>query len=319
LSRQLSPYLSASMGVIPQDLVGPCGTPPPAARKSFVTHTHFCVGVNSAYWARIHDNLGSFQTLKHFKGQLANSGLTRALMGRLMMGLGVSVGTPYVRMMGLDIALTRLDKSSVISELFSGGSTASDVVETVLESHATVGAGGSLSTGATGGVEGSGASTVHLAQREFERELSAASFLEAAEGMRGQTTLSQLELAALSGSILLLRYLFFSPNWMKSRHAVFDCLSKCLPERDNYLARCVVLDLEADKVPSNLSTYRLSPAQAVAFWELRWSELDMISSVLGQPEVGGFLAQRYLENGTIYGQVASFEHYVVETTLNGIN
>ncbi|KAL3913063.1 MAG: hypothetical protein SGPRY_008118, partial [Prymnesium sp.] len=91
-----------------------------------------------------------------------------------------------------------------------------------------------------------------------------------------------------------------------------------MPERDSYLARCVVLDTATDNVASHLATYRLSSAQASIFWEIQWTELDMINSMADQPYVGGFLAQRYLENGTIYKHVPAPEHFVVESTLMGI-
>ncbi|KAL3913062.1 MAG: hypothetical protein SGPRY_008117 [Prymnesium sp.] len=218
LVRHLTPYLSASTDVLPSSLLGAGGTLSCCEAELRDAHTLLRGRESeaaSAYWERIHQNLNSFDSLKHFSGRIGNSGATRALMERMMMGLQIATGTPYVRMVALNAALSRLEKAKVIADLFAAGSTPDDVVEEVLEGHETARGGGTqggVTSIGEGSGDGTGPSTSAMAQREFERELVSSSFLEAVDSMRGQSSIAQIETAALAGSILLLRYLFFAPS-----------------------------------------------------------------------------------------------------------
>lgn len=115
-------------------------------------------------------------------------------------------------------------------------------------------------------------------QHEFDRAVSSPNFVEAAEAMKSLEGVPLIEQAAISGSVLLLRYLFTAPAWMRSRHMAFDLLGKSLMDRAGYLEYCITVDLDSEEVPKSLATYRLSSQINDAFWGCKWSELDMVNA-----------------------------------------
>lgn len=275
-------------------------------------------------WSRIHSNLVRFPVLCHFNGHTTSSGATKGVLERLMMGTQIPTGTPLTRVWELARNLETRGKDQTVRDLFAAGSTASQVVDELLEAH--IATAGSASVPDSGAAEASGgavSASGHAAggameQREFERAISAPNFLEAYEAMRRAEGIDVIDAASTSGSILMLRFLFTSAAWMRPRHSAFDIIGKHIAERANYLAFCIAVDSEEGTVPRDLSTYCLPEAQAEAFWGCRWSDLDMVNACRERPHEGGFLALRYLQNGNLYSPVVEYDHYTVESCLLGV-
>lgn len=90
-----------------------------------------------------------------------------------------------------------------------------------------IGDGGLVST--TSGFAGSRA----MEQREFERAITAPNFLAAFEAIKSAEGEAVIDAAATSGSVLMLRFLFGAPAWMRPRHMphLIFLASVCLTER----------------------------------------------------------------------------------------
>lgn len=157
-----------------------------------------------------------------------------------------------------------------------------------------------------------------MEQREFERAVTAPNFIEANDKIQQSEGISVIEAAATSGSVLMLRYLFWMPAWMRPRHAAFDTIGKHLDDRAGYLEYCATVSAETGTVPSQLATYRLSDSQTEEFWSCRWADMDMVNANPNARHEGGFLAVRYLEHGQAYETVSSADFYTVESSLLGI-
>lgn len=327
LARHTAPYLVANMAVIPTDLCGTGGSAD--AYEMDLRDGHILLRgreseAASVIWGRIHQNLDRFDVIGAFKGRLPNSGATKDVLERLFMGVAIPSGPPLVRTAELARELERRGKGQVISDLFAAGSSVSQVVEEILESHSNTagsstvpnsGDAGDLAV-ASSGVGGAGGGA--MAQHEFDRAVTAPGFIEAYEKMKDMDGIEVLDAATTSGSVLMVRYVFMSPAWMRPRHAAFDILGKNIADRQSYLAYCSTVDVDTEKVPAQLNTYKLSEAQNDAFWSLRWDELDMVNATVGTPNEGGFLALRYLKHGTTYARVAEADFYTVEASLMGI-
>lgn len=93
-----------------------------------------------------------------------------------------------------------------------------------------------------------------MEQREFERAITAPNFIVAYESMKDAEGFDVIDAAATSGSVLMLRFLFAAPSWMRPRHAAFDLLEKKLADRSGYLAYCATLSSEDGVVPKHYST-----------------------------------------------------------------
>lgn len=241
-----------------------------------------------------------------------------------MIGMQVPAGSPLVRTWELARDLERKGKLQTVQDLFAAGSTAAQVVEEILDSHVTTA--GAAAVPDSGGGEHSDrpgsatpfASSGAMEQREFERAITAPNFIAAYETMKAAEGFEAIDAAATSGSVLMLRFLFSAPAWMRPRHAAFDLLGKRLADRPGYLAYCITLDPDDGVVPKQYATYRLSDAQADLFWGCKWSELDMVNASSQAKHEGGFLALRYLENGTQYNMVSKADFYTVESSLLGV-
>lgn len=272
-------------------------------------------------WSRIHHSLGRFPVLDHFKGKLHNSGATKEMLERLMIGMDIPAGSPLVRTWELARDLERRGKSQTVRDLFAAGSSVSDVVDEILESHVTTAGAATVPDSGGGGTAGEkgGQSLVgSMEQKEFERAVGAPNFIEAYEVIQQSNGIKTLEAAATSGSVLMLRYLFWAPAWMRPRHAAFDTMGKHLADRADYLAYCSTVDGDTESVPANLATYRLTEALNDKFWSCSWAEMDMVNASSQAAHEGGFLALRYLDQGTVYSAVSPSDFYTVETTLMGI-
>ena len=329
LSRKLVPYLSAALSALPAEIMSPGGSASFCEldlRDANVILTGRDSEAAAVYWSRIHMHLGSFDVLGKFQGKTRNSGDTRALLERLLVSMGISDGNPYVRVLELARELSRRGKAIFVRDLFAAGSSAGDVVEELQDSFsntagtATVPDSGGAATGVAGqpGVV-STATGGAMGQHEFDRAVSEANFQEAMHEMGKDTEgLAQLEAAATSGSVLILRFLFFAPAWMRPRHVLFDTLGKLLPDRADYLSQSVVVDANSDAVPQKMQTYKIGDALSAKFWNLEWHDMDMVNANKDSPSEGGFLAKRHLEHGTVYKVVPKHEHYTVESTVLGI-
>lgn len=326
LARHTAPYLVANMAVMPTDLCSAGGSA--SAYEMDLRDGHIMLRgreseAASVVWGRLHQNLERFAVIGLLKGRLPNSGATKDILERLFMGVGLPSGPPLVRTAELARELERRGKGLVVRELLAAGSSVSQVVEEILESHSST-AGSStvphsgdaseavVAAGSSGG--GGGA----MEQHEFDRAVTSPNFIEAYEKIKDVSGVEVLDAAATSGSILMLRYMFMSPAWMRPRHAAFDILGKNLADRQSYLAYCSAVDIDTEVVPPQLSTYRLSDAQNEAFWSFKWDELDMVNATSGSPNEGGFLALRYLQHGTTYAKVDAADFYTVESALAGI-
>lgn len=236
----------------------------------------------------------------------------------------IPAGSPLVRTWELSRDLERKGKTQTVRDLFAAGSTVSQVVEEILESHVTTAGAtavpdsGGNEVGVTHAASAAFASSGSMEQREFERAITAPNFVAAYETMKGGEGFEVLDAAATAGSVLMLRFLFASPAWMRPRHAAFDLLGKRLADRPGYLAYCATLSPDDGVVPKHYSTYRLSDTQSDLFWGCKWSELDMVNANPQAKQEGGFLAPRYLENGTHYSVVARSDFYTVESSLLGV-
>lgn len=84
-------------------------------------------------------------------------------------------------------------------------------------------------------------------------------------------------------------------------------------DRVSYLAYCSTVCASDGEVPKRFATYyRLMEVQSDAFWSCRWDEIDMVNnSIPDLPHHGGFLALRYLDNGTKYSPVLRSSFYTV--------
>lgn len=323
VSRQLAAYLASSMSAMPADLAGPCGTALSCEAELRDGHTLLCGRESEAaavLWRRIHHNLDRFPVLDQFKGRLNSSGATKEMLERLMIGINIPAGSPLVRTWELARDLDRKGKLQAVRDLFAAGSSVSKVVEEILESHAT--SAGASTVPDSGGEavtsKGGGSTGGSMEQREFERAVTAPNFIKANEIIQGAEGISVIEAAATSGSVLMLRYLFWAPAWMRPRHAAFDTVGKHMDDRAGYLEYCATVSADTETVPSHLATYRLSDSQVEAFWSCHWSELDMVNANALARHEGGFLAIRFLEHGQAYDTVAPADFYTVESALLGI-
>lgn len=326
LARQLPSYFVSCMSIMPADLAGSCGTAVACEaelRDGQILLRGRETEAASVVWARIHCNLRRFPVIDQFSGKLGSCGETKDLMERLMIGMQVPPGTPLVRTWELVRDLERKGKWQVVRDLFAGGSTPSQVVEELLDSHTTTaGAAAVLDSGVASSSSAMGATAFSgagsMEQREFERAITSPNFIAAYETMKDAGGTAVLDAAATSGSVLMLRFLFSAPSWMRPRHTAFDLLGKCLADRASYLAYCSAVSATDGEVPKRFSTYRLSDFQSELFWSCRWSEMDMVNADLSSPYQGGFLALRYLENGTKYDRVIKADFFTVESSLLGI-
>lgn len=327
LARHTPAYLGSCMSVMPADLAGPGGTAVSCEaelRDGQILLRGRDSEAASVLWARIHGNLQRFPVVEHFANRLNSCGETKDVLERLMIGLHVPAGSPLIRTWELARDLERKGKWQTVRDLVAAGSTVAQVVDEILECHATTS--GSAAVPDSGG----GTSSAQLAatpsfgaagameQREFERAVSSPNFVEAYETMKGAEGIALLDAAASSGSVLMLRFLFSAPAWMRPRHSAFDLLGKRLSDRAAYLAYCATVDVGEGEVPKRFSTYRLTDEQAEAFWSCRWDEIDMVNADSHVPHEGGFLALRYLDNGTRYSQVAQADFFTVESSLLGV-
>lgn len=325
LARHSASYLGSCMSIMPVDIAGPGGTA--TSCEAELRDGHILLRgrdseAASVLWARIHGNLARFPVIDQFAGRLGSCGETKDMLERLMIGMQVPSGSPLNRTWELARDLERKGKWQTVRDLFAGGSSVAQVVEDLLDSHVTTaGAAAVPDSGGYSGVASASPSGFGAAgsmeQREFERAVTAPNFVEAYEAMKGVNGVALLDAAATSGSVLLLRFLFSAPAWMRPRHVAFDLLGKCLSDRAAYLAYCATVDPSVEAVPSHLETYRLTEEQVDAFWGCRWSDMDMVNAS-GVPHEGGFLALRYFDNGTRYSPVAKSEFYTVESSLLGV-
>lgn len=328
LARHTPSYLAGCMSVMPSDLEGPCGTAMACEAEMRDGQTLLRGRESEAVsvlWSRIHFHLDRFPVIEQFSGRLASSGATKDVLERLMIGMQIPTGSPLVRTWELARDLERKGKTQTVRDLFAAGSTVAQVVEEVLESHVTTAGAAAVPDSGGGGdapslsaIGSSFAGSGSMEQREFERAVTSPNFIVAYETMKIAEGLDVIDAAATSGSVLMLRFLFASPAWMRPRHAAFDMLGKRLADRPGYLAYCTSLDASDGSVPRRYATYRLSDNQAELFWSCRWSEMDMVNSDPTAKHEGGFLALRYLENGTQYAVVAKSDFYTVEASLLGI-
>lgn len=323
ISRQIPAYLASNMSVMPADLVGPCGTALACEAELRDGHTLLCgreTEAASVLWRRIHHNLDRFPVLSQFKGRMSSSGATKEMLERLMIGTKVPAGTPLVRTWELARDLDRKGKLQAVRDLLAAGSTVSKVVEDLLESHVTA-AGAATVPDSGGGAfppGGGGSTSGSMEQREFERAVSAPNFISAHEEMQRAEGRDVIEAAATSGSVLMLRYLFWAPAWMRPRHPAFDMVGKNLDDRASYLEYCATVSAESGEVPSHLATYRLADTQVDEFWSCRWADIDMVNANPQHRHEGGFLAVRFLEHGQAYEAVTAADFYTVESSLLGV-
>ncbi|KAL1512047.1 hypothetical protein AB1Y20_005321 [Prymnesium parvum] len=127
---------------------------------------------------------------------------------------------------------TKQWRQQTVRDLFAAGSTVTQVVDEILDSHSTTagvasvpdsgGGDSALASATAAGFGGTGS----MEQREFERAVTAPNFIEAYESMKDAQGVSLIEAAASSGSVLMLRFLFAAPAWMRPRHVAFDLLGK---------------------------------------------------------------------------------------------
>lgn len=328
LARQTPAYLASCLSIMPPDLAGTCGTA--AACEAELRDCQTLLRGRESeslavVWSRIHSNLARFPVLCHFKGRNISSGATKGILERLMIGMQIPAGSPLIRVWELSRTLETRGKDQTVRDLFAAGSTAAQVVDELLEAHsATAGSAsvpdsgladsGAAASSGTGGAASSGA----MEQKEFERAVSSPNFVEAYEAIKDADGVSVIDAAGTSGSILMLRFLFTGASWMRPRHPAFDVVGKHLAERANYLAYCITAESDEGEVPRDLSTYCLREAQSEAFWNCKWDDIDMVNTHPDRPYEGGFLAIRYLQNGTRYSKVADFDHYTVEACLLGV-
>lgn len=327
IARHAPSHLASCMSVVPSDLAGPCGTTVACEAElrdgQILLRGRESEAV-SVLWSRIHSHLRRFPVIGLLDGRLSNSGATKDILERLMIGMNIPSGSPLVRTWELARDLERKGKMQSVRDLLAAGSTVSQVVEEILDSHVTtagaaavpdsgVNAPGELTSSAA-----SFASSGSMEQREFERAVTSPNFIVAYETMKSSEGYDVIDAAATSGSVLMLRFLFAAPAWMRPRHAAFDLLGKHLADRGGYLAYCATLSSEDGIVPRHYSTYRLADTQADLFWSCRWSEMDMVNANPQIKHEGGFLALRYLENGTQYSGVSKSDFYTVESSLLGI-
>lgn len=310
---------------MPTDLAGPCGTADSCEAELRDGQTLLCGRESEAasvLWSRIHHSLERFPVLDHFKGRLHSSGATKEMLERLMIGMEVPAGSPLVRTWELARDLERRGKSQAVRDLFAAGSTVSAVVDEVLDSHiTTAGAATVPDSGGGGGSEGErGHNSLvgSMEQKEFERAVGAPNFVSAYETIQQSSGIKVLDAAATSGSVLMLRYLFWTPSWMRPRHAAFDTMGKHIADRADYLAYCSTVSADTETVPAHLSTYRLTDTLNEKFWSCNWADMDMVNASAHAPHEGGFLALRFLDQGTVYSSVTASDFYTVETTLMGI-
>lgn len=174
VARQIPPYLARCMSVMPTDLVGPCGTADACEAELRDGQTLLCGRESEAasvLWSRIHHNLDRFPVLDQFKGQLHNSGATKEMLERLMIGMTIPSGSPLVRTWELARDLERRGKAQAVRDLFAAGSTVSAVVDEILDSHVTTAGASTVPDSGGGGSEGDrgGHSLVgSMEQKEFE-------------------------------------------------------------------------------------------------------------------------------------------------------
>jgi len=213
-----------SMSVVPTDLSGPCGTAVSCEAELRDGQT-LLRGRDSesvsVLWSRIHNHLRRFPVIGQFDGRLSSSGATKDVLERLMIGMHIPRGSPLVRTWELARDLERKGKMQSVSDLFAAGSTVSQVVEEILDSHVTT-AGASAVPDSGGGVSGdlsaaavSFSGSGSMEQREFERAITAPNFIAAYEAMKSAEGLDVIDAAGTSGSVLMLRFLFSAPSWMR--------------------------------------------------------------------------------------------------------
>ncbi|KAL3921735.1 MAG: hypothetical protein SGPRY_004804 [Prymnesium sp.] len=158
-----------------------------------------------------------------------------------------------------------------------------------------------------------------MEQLEFERAITSPNFITAyCESMKEAEGVTVIDASATSGSVLMLRFLFAAPAWMRPRHVAFDLLGRVQSERAAYLSYCAIVSPPEGEVPRRLATHRLIDVQSDSFWGCNWDELDMVYSLPDVLHEGGFLALRYLDTGTRYNHVAKDDFYTVESPLMGI-
>lgn len=323
LARHTPAYLAANMAVVPLNLGGACGTA--AACETELRDGHTLLQgreseSSAVIWARLYHNLHRFAVLSHFKSHLPNSGAAKEVLERLMMGISVPVGSPLVRAAELARELERRGKDQMVKDLFAAGSDARQVVEEILDSHSTTA--GSATVPDSGAAEGhstsGGMQGGSMDQHEFDRAVTSPNFVTAVEEMKDTTGVTLIDKAATAGSVILLRYLFSTPAWMRARHPAFDLLGKNIMDRRAYLAFCVAVDADSTEVPARLATYTVSQTINDSFWACKWSEIDMVNASKSTPSEGGFLALRYLQQGSVYDVVDKADHFTVEAALLGV-
>lgn len=140
LARQTPSHLASCMSVMPGDLAGACGTAV-ACEAELRDGQTLLRGRESesasVLWARIHNHLDRFPVIDQFSGRLPTSGATKDLLERLIMGMQIPSGSPLVRTWELARDLERKGKMQTVRDLFAAGSTVSQVVGEILDSHVT--------------------------------------------------------------------------------------------------------------------------------------------------------------------------------------
>ena len=281
------------------------------------------------YWSRIHERLSMFEVLSHFQGQTLGVSDTRSLLERLATKFVTSTSShdlPLVRVMEIDSALVTAEKSEVVADLFSAGSTASEVVSELLGARGTLGSTGTLNAGDacySSGVDGSGvpaasgsvggALSAAALERSFNSAFSAT--VDEADGLSG---LDLLDKVCSSGAVIVLRYLYFAAPFLTTKHELFGRMAQAMPERREHLSACVTTDPSTGNVPDKYGTYRISVSADTFFWSLQWTKMDMVNHSMDDPAVGGFLSLRHLDNACVFGQVPEADWYVVEVCLVGV-
>ena len=273
-------------------------------------------------WSRIHHRLHKFEVLRHFHLQSPGVSDTRVQLSRLIARyLDNTSADPLVLITELDRVLAEARKGTIISDLFSAGSSIAEVVDTLLGARDAIGsaeslggdAGGTVVAGGTSGASGNAAISASALERGMNSD-----FRETADEASGKEGLELLGVVCASSSVLILRFLYDGTPFLLTKHEVFGSIAKALVDRRAHLAYSVVVDASTGEVPAARQIYQLTQKQNDHFWSLNFEQLDMVNVDPAVPSTGGFLALRFIDTGATYNHVDPSQHYIVEACLLGL-
>lgn len=139
-------------------------------------------------------------------------------------------------------------------------------------------------------------------------------FRDALEAMYGKTGSKRIEAALMSFSIILTRFVFYQPAWLRSRHRIFGTIATDGPELPRYFSEAVAMDLDTGLVSQARQPYAIPSEQISHFIYGRWAkDYDPVNA-----SAGGFLALRELDQGSTFNTVLRKDFPRVESVLQGM-